>query len=53
MNSEINNTVTLILETGQKFEEVPVQTEDVPLAEFLDKVLKALEVTSVCLQPPR
>ena len=46
MSAQEGNTtaVHLILETGQEFKEVPVQSRDLALGEFLDQVLKALEV---------
>lgn len=51
MNPESNtaSTVTLVLETGQKFEEVPVRSSDSSLEEFLDQVLKDLEVCCLYL----
>lgn len=48
MNAEsntISSTVTLVLETGEKFEEVPVHNEGHTMGEFLDETLKALEVS--------
>ena len=45
MNPESIRAVTLVLDTGERFEEVPVAAEDVPLAQFLDQALKALEVS--------
>lgn len=38
------SSVTLVLETGQRFEEVPVPDGEKTLGEFLDQVLKDLEV---------
>ena len=37
--------VTLVLETGEEFKEVPVSHTALPLAEFLDQALKSLEVS--------
>lgn len=47
IDSESIRAVTLVLETGDRFEEVPVDTQDVTLAEFLDQALKTLEVSSL------
>ena len=45
MNPESSRpVVTLVLESGQKFERLPVEAEDQSLADFLDQVLKDLEV---------
>ncbi len=41
-----NTVVHLVLETGQEFKEVPVPNGEIALGEFLDQVLKALEVCS-------
>lgn len=41
--------VHLILETGQEFKEVPIPNKDLALGEFLDQVLKTLEVCSCLL----
>jgi len=38
--------VTLILESGEKFEDIPLQDRELSLKEFLDTCLKTLEVSS-------
>ena len=45
MNPESITAVTLVLETGEEFKEVPVSHTALPLAEFLDQALKSLEVS--------
>ena len=42
------NSVTLVLETGERFENVPLVNREATttLAEFLDQALKALEVNN-------
>jgi hypothetical protein len=45
MNPGNIRAVTLVLDVGDRFEEVPVASEDVTLALFLDHALKTLEVS--------
>lgn len=45
MDSESIRAVTLVLETGERFEEVPVGDLEVTLADFVDCALKSLEVS--------
>lgn len=47
MSEEINDKfISLLLETGDKFENIPLTRSDVSLREFLDAALKALEVSA-------
>lgn len=47
MNPE-STVVTLVVETGGRFEEVPITNGEITLREFLDQTLKRLEVSYVC-----
>lgn len=48
MNLEIAaSIVTLVLETGERFTEIPLLDKNVSLGEFLDQSLKALEVSVI------
>ena len=44
MNPE-STAVTLVVETGGRFEEVPITNGEITLGDFLDQVLKRLEVS--------
>ena len=46
MNPE-STAVTLVVETGGRFEEVPITNGEITLGDFLDQVLKRLEVSCV------
>ena len=44
-NSVTDEVVTLVLETGEKFERIPVCNKEATLEQFLDNALKTLEVS--------
>ena len=48
LETERENCVSLVFETGERFGGIPAGSDGAPLKDFLDSALKALEVRTFC-----